>query len=60
VVSSKMLVQKVWGLRYVDDTQTLRVHIGHIRKKIENNPAAPRFILTEQGIGYRFAGTSSE
>jgi two-component system KDP operon response regulator KdpE len=36
------------------------VHIGHIRKKIENNPAAPRFILTEQGIGYRFAGTSSE
>jgi two-component system KDP operon response regulator KdpE len=57
VVSSKMLVQKVWGLRYVDDTQTLRVHIGHIRRKIEADAAAPRFILTEQGIGYRFAGT---
>ncbi len=55
-VSSKMLVQKVWGLRYVDDTQTLRVHIGHIRKKIEADPGDPEYILTEQGIGYRFAG----
>jgi two-component system KDP operon response regulator KdpE len=56
VVSSKMLVQKVWGLRYVDDTQTLRVHIGHIRKKIESAPSDPKYILTEQGIGYRFVG----
>jgi len=56
VVSSKMLVQKIWGLRYVDDTQTLRVHIGHIRRKIEPDPDEPRHILTEQGVGYRFAG----
>lgn len=59
VVTSKMLVQKIWGLRYVDDTQTLRVHIGHIRKKIESNPGDPQYILTEQGIGYRFAGPAS-
>ena len=58
VVSSKMLVQKVWGLRYVDDTQTLRVHIGHIRKKIERDSGDPQYILTEQGIGYRFTGQS--
>ena len=56
VVTSTMLVKKVWGLRYVGETQTLRVHIGHIRRKIEPDPADPRYILTEHGIGYRFAG----
>ena len=58
VVSSKALIQKIWGLRYVDDTQTLRVHIGHIRRKIEPDPNQPRFILTEQGVGYRFVDSS--
>ena len=59
VVSSKMLVQKVWGLRYLYDTKTLRVHIGHIGKKIESDPGDPEYILTEQGIGYRFVGPVS-
>ena len=55
VVSAKQLVEKVWGIRYAEDTQTLRVHVGHLRKKIEPNPATPTYILTEQGIGYRFS-----
>jgi len=60
VVSAKNLVQKIWGLRFVDDTQTLRVHIGHLRKKIEPDPSAPQYIVTEQGVGYRFSGTNAE
>lgn len=55
VVTSKMLVEQVWGPRYTDDTQTLRVHVGHLRKKIEPDPSMPRYILTEPGVGYRFA-----
>ena len=55
VVTSKMLLQKVWGPEYGDDTQTLRVHVGHLRKKIEPEPASPRYIVTEPGIGYRLS-----
>ncbi len=54
VVTSKLLLQSLWGPEYGDDTQTLRVHVGHLRKKIEPDPAAPRYIMTEPGIGYRF------
>ncbi len=53
VVTSEMIMKRVWGpLRY-DQQQTLRVHIGHIRKKIEPDPSTPRYITTEVGIGYR-------
>lgn len=55
VMSSKMILQKVWGPEYGDDTQTLRVHISHLRRKIEPHPAVPRYILTEPGVGFRFA-----
>ncbi|HYM12929.1 MAG TPA: response regulator transcription factor [Bryobacterales bacterium] len=55
VVTSKMVMEQVWGPRYTDDTQTLRVHVGHLRKKIEPDPPAPRYILTEPGVGYRFS-----
>ena len=55
VVTSKMILQKVWGPEYGDDTQTLRVHISHLRKKIEPHPSVPRYILTEPGVGFRFA-----
>lgn len=55
VVTSKMILQNVWGPEYGDDTQTLRVHISHLRKKIEPRPAVPRYILTEAGVGFRFA-----
>ncbi len=54
VVSSQVLLRKVWGSGYTDP-QTLRVHISHLRKKIEPDPAKPHYILTVQGIGYRLA-----
>jgi two-component system, OmpR family, KDP operon response regulator KdpE len=57
VVTSKMILDKVWGPEYGDDTQTLRVHISHLRKKIEPHPSVPRYILTELGVGFRFATT---
>jgi two-component system KDP operon response regulator KdpE len=55
VVTSKMILQEVWGPEYGDDTQTLRVHVSHLRKKIEPHPSVPRYILTEPGVGFRFA-----
>lgn len=55
VVSSKMILQKVWGLEYGDDLPTLRVHISHLRKKIEAHPSVPRYIITEPGVGFKFS-----
>jgi len=55
VVTSKMLLEQVWGPEYGEDTQTLRVHISHLRKKVEPHPAVPRYILTEPGVGFRFS-----
>jgi two-component system, OmpR family, KDP operon response regulator KdpE len=55
VVTSKMILEKVWGPEYAEDAQTLRVHISHLRKKIEPRPSSPRYILTETGVGFRFA-----
>jgi two-component system KDP operon response regulator KdpE len=55
VVTSKMILEKVWGPEYGDDTQTLRVHISHLRKKIEPHPSVPRYILTEPGVGFRLS-----
>ena len=54
IVTSKMLLDHVWGPEYDKDTQTLRVHISNLRKKIESIPSVPRRILTEPGIGFRF------
>jgi two-component system KDP operon response regulator KdpE len=59
VVTSKQLLQTVWGEEYGEDTQTLRVHIGHLRRKIEPHPSVPQYILTEPGVGYRFAFPSA-
>jgi len=55
VVTSKMILEKVWGPEYGEDTQTLRVHVSHLRKKIEPHPSVPRYIITEPGVGFRFA-----
>jgi two-component system, OmpR family, KDP operon response regulator KdpE len=48
------LLTEVWGPAYASDTQTLRVHVANLRRKIESDPGAPRFITTELGVGYRF------
>lgn len=54
-VPHRELLQAVWGPDYGDETDYLRVFINHLRKKIEPDPAQPRYILTEPWIGYRFA-----
>ena len=59
VVTADMILQQVWGPHHGEYAQTLRVHIGHIRKKIEDDPSAPRYLLTESGVGYRFCDPAS-
>jgi two-component system, OmpR family, KDP operon response regulator KdpE len=54
VVTHRALLAAVWGGDSVEQTEYLRVFVGQLRKKIEPNPAAPRYILTEPWIGYRF------
>jgi two-component system, OmpR family, KDP operon response regulator KdpE len=54
-VPHRELLQAVWGPDYGDETDYLRVFINHLRKKIEANPAKPKYILTEPWVGYRFA-----
>lgn len=54
VLTHRMLLEAVWGPGYADQTQYLRVFVGHLRKKLEPEPTRPRFILTDPGVGYRF------
>jgi two-component system KDP operon response regulator KdpE len=54
VLTHTMMLREVWGPAYERDTQTLRVFIGQLRRKLADNPTRPRFILTEPGVGYRF------
>ncbi len=55
VITHRHLLQEVWGPANVSDSQYLRVFIGQLRAKIEDNPTEPSLILTEPGVGYRFA-----
>jgi two-component system KDP operon response regulator KdpE len=55
LLTHRALLTEVWGHAYEEDTQTLRVHIANLRRKIEPDPAAPRYIRTDPGVGYRFA-----
>jgi len=54
LVSQRQLLQEVWGPRYEDETNYLRVYMAQIRRKLERHPAAPRYFITEPGMGYRF------
>ena len=54
VVTAEAILEAVWGPHHGEYAQTLRVHIGHIRRKIEPLPTSPRYIITEPGVGYRF------
>jgi two-component system KDP operon response regulator KdpE len=54
VLTRRMLLTAVWGPGHEDDTQSLRVLVRQLRKKIEKIPAKPCFILTDPGVGYRF------
>ena len=55
VLTHKYLLKEVWGTYLDSDIQSLRVFMANIRRKLEKNPAKPRYIFTEVGIGYRFA-----
>jgi two-component system KDP operon response regulator KdpE len=54
VVSHDQLLQKVWGYEYRDEPHYVRLYINYLRQKLEKEPASPRYILTERGVGYRF------
>jgi two-component system KDP operon response regulator KdpE len=53
----RQLLAEVWGLEYVDEVHYLRIHMGRLRARLEANPASPRYILTEVGVGYRLAAS---
>jgi two-component system KDP operon response regulator KdpE len=54
VMTHQLLLKEIWGFGYLEQTQYLRVFVAQLRKKIEDNPARPRLLITESGIGYRF------
>ncbi len=55
VVTHRQLLKEVWGPESVFETHYLRVYMTHLRRKIEADPAQPRFVLTDPGVGYRLA-----
>ena len=54
LVSQRQMLQEVWGPQYGQETNYLRVYIAQIRRKLEPDPAEPRYFITEPGMGYRF------
>lgn len=56
LMTHRALLSEVWGPEYVDDIQPLRTHIARLRAKIEPLGGAPRYIVNDPGVGYRFAG----
>lgn len=53
LLTHRQLLTEIWGPTHVADTHYLRVHMGHLRKKLEDDPAQPRHLVTESGVGYR-------
>ncbi len=54
LVAPKQLLAEVWGPQYGEESSYLRVHMAHLRRKLEPHPAQPRYLVTEPGMGYRF------
>lgn len=54
LVTRKTLLTEIWGSEHVTDTGYLRLYLAQLRKKLEPDPASPRYLLTESGMGYRF------
>ena len=54
VLTHQFLLTQIWGQHYHEQSQYLRVFVGQLRKKIEDDPNRPKFIVTESGVGYRF------
>lgn len=53
VVTQRQLLQEVWGPEYTDAAHYLRIYMQHLRHKLETDPARPRYLITEPGVGYR-------
>lgn len=58
VLSREQLIEQVWNYDYYGDERVVDAHIGRLRKKIEDDPAHPMFVVTVRGAGYRFEGES--
>lgn len=56
VVTQQQLLRDIWGSSHVGDSHYLRVVVGHLRQKLGDDPAAPRYLITEAGVGYRLRG----
>ncbi|MGN8851987.1 winged helix-turn-helix domain-containing protein [Anaerobiospirillum succiniciproducens] len=55
VLTQRYIVQKVWGAEYIEHPHYLRIYMGRLRNKIEDDPSNPSILLTESGVGYRLA-----
>ena len=59
LVSQRQLLLEVWGPEFGEETNYLRVHLAHIRRKLEPDPSRPRYFVTEPGMGYRFEAANA-
>ncbi|MCS6871966.1 MAG: response regulator transcription factor [Anaerolineae bacterium] len=59
-VTHEQILAKVWGYEYRDETHYVRLYVNYLREKIEEDPAHPKYILTERGVGYRFVDFKRE
>jgi two-component system KDP operon response regulator KdpE len=59
LVTHRQLLHEVWGPEYGDETHYLRVHVAHIRAKLEADPSRPEYVITEPGVGYRLREPAS-
>jgi len=55
ILTHRQILEKVWGPEYIDDVDYVKLYIWRLRQKVEEDPRQPRYILTERGIGYKFA-----
>jgi two-component system KDP operon response regulator KdpE len=54
LITQRQMLQQVWGPQYESETNYLRVHMAHVRRKLEPLPSQPRYFITEPGMGYRY------
>lgn len=59
VVTHRQLLKEVWGAEHINDNHYLRIYMGQLRHKLEVNPARPRYLLTEVGVGYRLVDSDN-
>ena len=56
LLTHEMILQNVWGPEYGQETEYLRVYVGRLRQKLEEDPSQPKYLITERGVGYSFSG----